>query len=55
MADVITTIVVILVIGAAIFTVYRNKKNGKCAGCSYSATCMNREGCNKKSEPGGKS
>lgn len=48
MADIITAIIVAIIIGAAIYTIYKNKKIGKCVGCSCSATCSNRECCTKE-------
>ena len=40
MANVIVIIILILVIGLALFTMWKNRKKGmKCVGCLYASTC----------------
>ena len=47
MADVIVVAVVVLAIAAAVYYIYRAKKNGKkCIGCPYSGQCGGRCGSN---------
>ena len=51
MTDLIVTIIILLIIGASSFYIYKAKKRGeKCIGCPYAKECMkNRNECNKKS------
>ena len=46
--DYIIILIVLLIIGAALFYIIRAKKKGqKCIGCPFSKTC-NKNTCNKK-------
>ena len=46
MTDFVISLVLILVVGAAVFYIYKSKKSGKkCIGCPYAESC----GKNKKS------
>lgn len=50
-ADVILTIILVVIAGAAIRYIYKAKKRGtKCIGCPYSGECASKEKCgsNKK-------
>ncbi len=48
MTDIIIIAVIIAIVGAAAFYIYREKKKGaKCIGCPYSKEC-NKGNCNKK-------
>lgn len=49
MADFIVLGIVLILVVAALYYIYRQKKNGvKCIGCSMSGTCAgkSRGGCN---------
>ena len=49
MANVIVIIVLILVIGLALFTMWKNRKKGmKCVGCPYASTCSG--GCSHQND-----
>ncbi len=40
MIDLIISLVLIVVVGAAVFYIYKSKKNGKkCIGCPYADSC----------------
>ena len=46
MTDYIVVGIIILVVGAAIFYIIREKKKGKrCIGCPYASSCSSQGGC----------
>lgn len=50
MTDVIIVLVLVIVLGAAGFYIYKAKKSGKkCIGCPYSQDC-NQKQCNCSNE-----
>ena len=47
MIDFVISLVLILVVGAAVFYIYKSKKSGKkCIGCPYADSCGNKS-CKK--------
>lgn len=46
MADFIVCCILVICVGLACYSIYRNKKKGaKCAGCQYAGNCSG--GCGK--------
>ena len=44
LADIIVIAVIVLIVGAASFYIYRAKKRGqKCIGCPYSSSCSSNQ------------
>ena len=51
MANYIVVAILALVIGGAVYYIYRAKKNGqKCIGCPYSKQCSGSCSCSNNSE-----
>lgn len=48
MVDIIIILILAIAIALAIYRIVKNKKSGKCPGCSYSSTCSGKDNCNCK-------
>lgn len=47
MTDILIGTLILLILGAAVFYIHREKKNGaKCIGCPHSGSCGKAGGCN---------
>ena len=46
MQDLLIVLILLIILGAAAFYIYKAKKNGqKCIGCPYSKSCGKNSGC----------
>ncbi|MBR4892425.1 MAG: FeoB-associated Cys-rich membrane protein [Clostridia bacterium] len=46
MKEILVFLILICIIGLALYYIYKSKKNGaKCIGCPYSKTCNKEEKC----------
>ena len=47
MIDFVISVILILLVGAAVFYIYKSKKSGKkCVGCPYAESCNSKQ-CKK--------
>ena len=49
MGDIIAGLIVLLIVGGAVFYIIREKKKGtKCIGCPHSSSCKEKCSCNNE-------
>lgn len=45
MANIIVSLLILALVGYAVYTIRKSRKNGKCAGCPYAASCSGQSNC----------